>query len=116
MQYMVYYKKGLTTKERELVNEKGWTPELLGKTAGVFRKDLDALKVFNEYAAVAAGEAESLDEVFGLMNRSSTQPSQSLLRQLEVSHTSMSVGDVICDRKKLIMYQCSEEGWELVPL
>lgn len=116
MEYMVYYKKGLTTKERELVNEKGWTPELLGKTAGVFRKDLDALKVFKEYAAVATGEAESLDVVFGLMNGNTTQPTQSLLKQLGVSHTSMSIGDVIMDRKKLIMYQCSEEGWEAVPL
>jgi len=116
MEYLVYYKKGLSTEEVEQVKRNGWTSETVAKTSGVFRPDLDTLTVFREYAAVAKVEADTEDEVFGMMNRMATQPSQSLLKQLGVKHTSMSVGDVLVRAKGLVMLQCSEEGWEEVPL
>lgn len=116
MEYIVYYKKGLSTEEVEQVNAKGWTPETLEKTAGVFVKDLSVIKIFKDYAAVATVEAENEDEVFAMMNRMGTQPSQLILKWQGVKHTSMSVGDVVLNRKTMEVLQCSDEGWEKVQL
>ena len=78
MKYVVYYRKNTQLRE---------DPTLT-------KKDVMDLKKF---APVCVIEAESLDEVFSKMQGEIWSPNgeaKPLIKALELSHTSMSVGDV----------------------
>ena len=83
-------------------------------------KDYVTLPIPNEFWAkvgVDANEKWVLDKIFGMMNKYETNPMsipemQDWIRSNEVSHTSMSVGDIIILDNNI--YVCDVQGWKEV--
>jgi hypothetical protein len=58
-------------------------------------------------------EAASLDDAFWRMQGENWSPhgeARELLQSLGLGHTSMSVGDVLCDEGG-VCWECLDEGW-----
>lgn len=112
-EYAIYYKKGLTREEMDELNKTHWNDYFYKKAVGTYDSDVDINKIQNikYFKFVKTIKAKDLDDVYWLMQGENWSPhgeAKGFIRFLGLTHTSMSIGDVILDLEYLKFYQVAD--------
>lgn len=114
--WIVYYKKGLTTEQKERLEKFGWNDELYYGSGATYNPKLTKFDVLSgKYVMVAVETVDDIakdgwceqDVVFSRYNTTKRLTNAKELG----THSSMSVGEVLVDEQGRF-YQCADEGWE----